>query len=424
MVQYLPMHLPVSLRYRQFRLLWLGLMISVAGSEMQTWALLWHVRTLSKLPIALGAIGLARVAPILVFSLFGGLLADSKNRRGVLFFTQAAMAAASLALALLTFTNRIRLWEMYLLTALSAVALAFDGPARNAVIANLVPPMHLPNAFSLISMARKTGAICGPALSGLVIATLGQGYTYLLNSVSFAAVILALVLMGDIPQAQSRVTLKVFDFGAIWEGIQFVRGSPMVLATMLLDFFATFFASANALLPIYVVDIYQAGGIAYGWLSAAQAMGATLAAVVISQMKEIHGQGRLLLISVFIFGLATVAFGLSRTVAVGMIALIAVGASDAVSTILRNTIRQMQTPDILRGRMVGINQMFYLGGPQLGELEAGALAQVAGAPIAVVTGGIATLGVVAWAALRWPALAKYHGSEPTPEPVINEVRLS
>jgi len=418
------MHLPVSLRYRQFRLLWLGLMISVAGSEMQTWALLWHVRTLSKLPIALGAIGLARVAPILVFSLFGGLLADSKNRRGVLFFTQAAMAAASLALALLTFTNRIRLWEMYLLTALSAVALAFDGPARNAVIANLVPPMHLPNAFSLISMARKTGAICGPALSGLVIATLGQGYTYLLNSVSFAAVILALVLMGDIPQAQSRVTLKVFDFGAIWEGIQFVRGSPMVLATMLLDFFATFFASANALLPIYVVDIYQAGGIAYGWLSAAQAMGATLAAVVISQMKEIHGQGRLLLISVFIFGLATVAFGLSRTVAVGMIALIAVGASDAVSTILRNTIRQMQTPDILRGRMVGINQMFYLGGPQLGELEAGALAQVAGAPIAVVTGGIATLGVVAWAALRWPALAKYHGSEPTPEPVINEVRLS
>jgi MFS family permease len=399
-------------------------MISVAGSEMQTWALLWHVRTLSKLPIALGAIGLARVAPILVFSLFGGLLADSKNRRGVLFFTQAAMAAASLALALLTFTNRIRLWEMYLLTALSAVALAFDGPARNAVIANLVPPMHLPNAFSLISMARKTGAICGPALSGLVIATLGQGYTYLLNSVSFAAVILALVLMGDIPQAQSRVTLKVFDFGAIWEGIQFVRGSPMVLATMLLDFFATFFASANALLPIYVVDIYQAGGIAYGWLSAAQAMGATLAAVVISQMKEIHGQGRLLLISVFIFGLATVAFGLSRTVAVGMIALIAVGASDAVSTILRNTIRQMQTPDILRGRMVGINQMFYLGGPQLGELEAGALAQVAGAPIAVVTGGIATLGVVAWAALRWPALAKYHGSEPTPEPVINEVRLS
>jgi MFS family permease len=418
------MHIPVSLRYRQFRLLWFGLMISVAGSEMQTWALLWHVRTLSKLPIALGAIGLARVAPIMLFSLIGGTLADSKSRRLVLFFTQGAMAATSLALALLTFTNRIELWEMYVLTGLSAVAVAFDGPARNAIIANLVPAAHLPNAFSMISIARKTGAICGPALSGLVIASLGQGYTYLLNALSFTAVILALVLMGNIPQAQSRTPLKLLDFGAIWAGIQFVRKSRIVLATMLLDFLATFFSSANALLPIYVVDIFRAGGIAYGWLSAAQAIGATTAALVISQRKGINRQGRVLLISVWVFGLATVAFGLSRTFASAMVALIVVGASDAVSTILRNTIRQMQTPDDLRGRMVSINQMFYLGGPQLGELEAGALAQITGAPIAVVSGGIATVGVVVWAALRWPSLLNYRGDEPTPHVALDEPRLN
>jgi MFS family permease len=418
------MHIPVSLRYRQFRLLWFGLMISVAGSEMQTWALLWHVRTLSKLPIALGAIGLARLAPIMLFSLIGGTLADSKSRRLVLFFTQGAMAATSLALALLTFTNRIELWEMYALTALSAVAVAFDGPARNAIIANLVPPAHLPNAFSMISIARKTGAICGPALSGLVIASLGQGYTYLLNALSFTAVILALVLMGNIPQAQSRTPRKLLDFGAIWEGIQFVRKSRIVLATMLLDFLATFFSSANALLPIFVVDIFRAGGIAYGWLSAAQAIGATTAALVISQRKGINRQGRVLLISVWVFGLATVAFGLSRTFASAMVALIVVGASDAVSTILRNTIRQMQTPDDLRGRMVSINQMFYLGGPQLGELEAGALAQITGAPIAVVSGGIATVGVVVWAALRWPSLLNYRGDEPTPHVALDEPRLN
>jgi MFS family permease len=418
------MHIPVSLRYRQFRLLWFGLMISVAGSEMQTWALLWHVRTLSKLPIALGAIGLARVAPIMLFSLIGGTLADSKSRRLVLFFTQGAMAATSLALALLTFTNRIELWEMYVLTGLSAVAVAFDGPARNAIIANLVPAAHLPNAFSMISIARKTGAICGPALSGLVIASLGQGYTYLLNALSFTAVILALVLMGNIPQAQSRTPLKLLDFGAIWAGIQFVRKSRIVLATMLLDFLATFFSSANALLPIYVVDIFRAGGIAYGWLSAAQAIGATTAALVISQRKGINRQGRVLLISVWVFGLATVAFGLSRTFASAMVALIVVGASDAVSTILRNTIRQMQTPDDLRGRMVSINQMFYLGGPQLGELEAGALAQITGAPIAVVSGGIATVGVVVWAARRWPSRLNYRGDEPTPHVALDEPRLN
>jgi len=313
---------------------------------------------------------------------------------------------------------------MYVLTGLSAVAVAFDGPARNAIIANLVPPAHLPNAFSMISIARKTGAICGPALSGVVIASLGQGYTYLLNALSFAAVILALVLMGNIPQALARTSLKLLDFAAIWEGIQFVRKSRIVLATMLLDFLATFFSSANALLPIFVVDIFRAGGVAYGWLSAAQAIGATLAALIISQRTGINRQGRVLLLSVLVFGLATVAFGVSRTFASGMLALIVVGASDAVSTILRNTIRQMQTPDDLRGRMVSINQMFYLGGPQLGELEAGALAQITGAPIAVVSGGIATVGVVVWAALRWPSLLSYRGDEPTPHVALDEPRLN
>jgi MFS family permease len=276
----------------------------------------------------------------------------------------------------------------------------------------------------MISIARKTGAICGPALSGLVIASLGQGYTYLLNALSFTAVILALVLMGNIPQAQSRTPLKLLDFGAICEGIQFVRKSRIVLATMLLDFLATFFSSANALLPIFVVDIFRAGGIAYGWLSAAQALGATTAALVISQRTGINRQGRVLLSAVLVFGLATVAFGVSRTFAGAMVALIVVGASDAVSTILRNTIRQMQTPDDLRGRMVSINQMFYLGGPQLGELEAGALAQISGAPIAVVSGGIATVGVVVWAALHWPSLLNYRGDEPTPHVALDEPRLN
>src|SRR3990170_4053571 len=159
---------PASLRHRRFRLLWAGLAISLAGSQTQVWALLWHIRELTNQPIALGGIGLARILPILVFSLVGGALADTVNRRNVLFITQSA-----LALAWLTLQDRIALWQIYLLTAVQAVAIAFDLPARQALVPNLVPPEDLPNAFSMQSIAFQTGSIVGPALSGLVIAYWG-----------------------------------------------------------------------------------------------------------------------------------------------------------------------------------------------------------------------------------------------------------
>jgi MFS family permease len=145
-------------------------MVSVAGTQMQLWALFWHIRTLTDKPIALGGVGLARILPIIVFSLIGGAVADVVNRRKVLFISQTSMAVAALALALLTFSGRVTLWHLYLLTAVQAVAIAFDTPARQALIPNLVPARDLPNAFSLGSIAFQTGAIVGPGLSGLVIA--------------------------------------------------------------------------------------------------------------------------------------------------------------------------------------------------------------------------------------------------------------
>jgi MFS family permease len=406
------LHVPPALRHRSFQLLWIGFIISVAGSQMQLWALFWHVRTLTDKPIALGGIGLARIAPIIVFSLVGGALADSINRRKLLFVTQSVMALTALGLAVLTFSGHIALWHIYALTAIQAVAISFDAPARQSMVPNLVPAKDLANAFSMTSIARQTGAIVGPALNGLVIAYLGQYYTYLFNAISYLAVIIALILMGSVSQQAApgkRVTVSLVDIRA---GITFILNHPIILSTMLLDFFATFFSSANTLMPIFARDVLNVGAVEYGWLSAAQSIGAMAAALIISQVSELRRQGAVFLGSVVVFGLSTIAFGMSRTVAMAMAGLILIGASDSVSTIIRNTIRQLQTPDYIRGRMTSVNQIFFMGGPQLGEMEAGIVAQVTSAPFAVVTGGIGCLVAVALIARRWPKIRRYNGDEP------------
>ena len=406
------LHIPPSLHHRRFRLLWLGLMISVAGTQMQTWALFWHIRTLTDQPIALGGVGLARIIPIIIFSLIGGSMADVLNRRVMMFITQSVMAMTALALAMLTISGQIALWHIYFLTAIQAVASAFDGPARQSLVPNLVPAHDLPNAFSLTSIAFQTGSIVGPALSGLVIAYWGQAVTYLINAVSYMAVLVALVLMGKVMQQADPTRRSAVSIPAIREGIQFIRNHPIILSTMIMDFFATFFSSANTLMPIFARDVLHVGAVEYGWLSAAQSIGAMTAALVISQINEIRRQGPIFLGAVVAFGLATIAFGMSRTVAMAMAGLIFIGASDSVSTIIRNTIRQLQTPDYIRGRMTSVNQIFFMGGPQLGEIEAGIVAQLFSAPFAVISGGIGCIVAVVLIARRWPQIRGYNGDEP------------
>ena len=288
------LHIPPSLHYRRFRLLWIGLGISIAGSQMQLWSLFWHIRELTDQPIALGGIGLARIVPLVVFSLIGGAIADVTNRRKVMFLTQSAMALVAVALGLLTLSGSISLWQIYALTAVQAVAAAFDLPARQALVPNLLPPKDLPNAFSMTSIAFQTGSIVGPALSGLVIASLGLQWVYFINAFTYLAVIWALLAMGSVHQEVQRTSKSLVSVKAIQEGVQFIIGHPIILSTMLMDFIATFFSSANTLMPIIARDVLKVGPVEYGWLSSAQSIGAMVAAVVISQLKEIRQQGRIL----------------------------------------------------------------------------------------------------------------------------------
>jgi MFS family permease len=386
---------------------------------MQIWALFWHIRELTDQPIAVSGIGLARILPVIIFSLIGGALADSANRRKIIFVTQSAAALLALALGLFTQFGHITIWHIYVITAFSAIAIAFDGPARQALVPNLVPAKDLPNAFSLTSIAFQTGSVVGPALSGIVIAVWGQQAVYYINAASFLAVIFALVLMGDIPQKIAKSNNGI-SLSSIGDGIRFILSKPIIFSTMILDFIATFFASANTLMPFIARDVLRVGVVEYGWLSAAQSVGAVTVALIISQVRELRRQGPLFLGSVFVFGAATIVFGLSIHFIVAWIALALTGAADGLSTIIRNTIRQLQTPDHIRGRMTSVNQIFFQGGPQLGEIEAGAVAQLFGAPFAIVSGGIGCIVGLGLIICKWPQMFSFDGHEPLPSPVITD----
>jgi MFS family permease len=403
----------VALQHRNFRLLWSGLLISFSGSNMQTAALLWHVSLLvppNKRPIALGMVGLVRLMPIVFFSIAGGTLADAWDRRRVMLITQTGMAITALALAVLTFRGLSHPWPLYALAAIGASFGAFDAPARQSLTPTLVPRDHLPNAISLHAIAVQLSSVVGPTIGGLIIATLGIEWVYALNAVTFVCVIAALRMMRDVP-ARSATDTGDFSIRAVREGFSFVFSSPIIRSTMLLDFFATFFSSATALLPIFAQDILQVGARGYGWLYAAPSVGAVLTSIVmVRSIERIERRGVVLLWAVCAYGTATIVFGLSHSFPLTFLCLAVSGAADTVSMVLRNVIRQLGTPDHLRGRMTGINMVFFQGGPQLGELEAGLVAQWIGPRASVVTGGAGCLIAAGWIAARTPALRKYRRS--------------
>ncbi|MEO5618666.1 MAG: MFS transporter [Candidatus Eisenbacteria bacterium] len=404
-----------ALQHRNFRLLWTGQLVSMAGSMMQSAAILWHVSLLvpeSQRGLALGMVGLVRVLPIIGFSLLGGLAADALDRRRVMLVTQAGMALAASALALLTFQGVTALWPIYLLAALGSAFGSFDGPARQSLIPNLVPREHLPNAITLNTIMFQTASVLGPALGGLVIAGWGVAWAYAINAISFLFVIAALLLMRDAP-ARAAGARGEISLAALREGLRFVFRAPLIRSTMLLDFFATFFASATALLPIFAQDILHVGAQGYGLLSAAPSVGAMLAGLALVPLAErIDHRGRTLLWAVAGFGLATIAFGVAKDFAMAFACLALTGATDTVSMVIRNVIRQMHTPDALRGRMTSVNMIFFMGGPQLGELEAGLVAHGFGAVVSVVTGGIGCLVATGWVAARTPELRAYRREAP------------
>ena len=364
---------------------------------MQLVAINWHVYLLTKSAFALGLVGLARVVPIVLCSLVGGVVADAVNRKRLMLGSQTLMLACAAALALVTWMGLTAVWPIYVLTAIAAAATAFDAPARQALLPALVPTKDFPNAVSLAFVAFQIAMMLGPAVAGRSLAVYGPAMVYALNAASFVAVIVALVLMrasGRSDVGEDGATKNAVNVDALTEGVRFVWRTPIMVQTMLLDFVATFFASATALLPIFAAEVLYVGADGLGWLAAAPAVGAAVAGLFMARTGKWPKPGATVLVAVAVYGLATLGFGLSRVFWFSLVMLAVTGAADTVSTVIRQTIRQLITPDRLRGRMTSVNMIFFMGGPQLGELEAGILATLIGAPLSVVAGGIGCLVAV------------------------------
>jgi MFS family permease len=399
-----------ALKHRDFRLLWLGQIVSVTGSQMQFVAINWHVYILTKSAFALGLVGLFRGLPIIVCSLVGGVLADAVDRRRLMIVTQTVMLICAAGLTAATLGGLRSVWPIYLLSCLASAATAFDIPARQSLMPNLVPTEDFQNAVSLGMVVFNVATISGPAIAGFILAGSGPAIIYGINALSFLAVIAALAAMSVSGRPEIEVDRrKALSFTALKEGLQFVWRTPIIVQTMTLDFAATFFGSATLLLPVFAQERLHVDARGYGFLAAAPALGSVVTALLMARLGTFRRQGRTVVVSVAIFGVATAAFGLSTIFWLSLLLLAITGAADTVSTVLRQTIRQLVTPNYLRGRMTSINMMFFMGGPQLGELEAGSLAHFIGAPLSVITGGFGSLICACIAAIKSKSLMDYEG---------------
>ena len=422
-----------ALRHRDFRRLALSQLVSMVGTQMQVVGLNWHVYLLTGSPLALGLVGLTRVLPIILFSMWGGILADRADRRRVMLWTQGTMALLSLTLAAVTLFGKDHVAILYLLNALLAAAGSFDNPARQALIPRLVPPAELGGAIALNLTFFQTALIGGPGLAGLLIAGTGSGWLtagtalatlganaktgslallYALNALSYLTVLWAVATLRTSGKVENPPGSHVTPLASLREGLRFVLTTPLLVWTSALDFFATFFSGAMSLLPIVADRVLGVGPAGYGWLAAAPALGALAGSLYTSLLPLPRRQGHLLLGSVAAYGVATIAYGLSRSFVFTFLALAGTGLADVVSTVIRQTLRQLITPDGLRGRMTGVNMIFFMGGPQLGELEAGLVASlfssaVLGVTVSIVSGGIATLLAAAVVAASTRVVREY-----------------
>jgi len=392
-----------ALRSRDFRLLFVGQLVSLTGSQMQTVAVPYQIYKLTNSSLALGFIGLCRVIPVILFALGGGVIADALDRRRLMMLSQTLMAACSITLAVTTRTGHITPTIMYVVIGLGGAALALDSPARQSLIPLLVPRAHLANAIGLHAMAWEIAAIAGPSLAGLIIAWRGVFPVYVLDAASFAAVLVALLAMHH--RAPPRASANI-SIGAAIDGLRFLARTPLILSTMVLDAVATFFAGSLLLLPVYADRILAVGPRGLGLLYAAQPAGAALAAMLLATRPTIHRQGAAVLVSIAIYGASVAAFGVSPWLPLSLGLLAVSGAADTVSMVVRQTLRQMLTPDELRGRMTSVNMIFFIGGPQLGEFEAGVVARAAGPRFSVASGGVACVVAAVVTALVVPSLRK------------------
>jgi MFS family permease len=364
----------------------------------------WHVFTLSGSEAALGTIGLVQFVPALLLTLVGGAVADAYDRRRIMRLAQLPYLLTACLLFFATREDAVSVPLIYAAVFSNAIAAAFDNPARQAMLPSLVALEAFPRAVTISSTVMALALATGPALGGLLIAGFGVEAAYAAYAVLVTGSLLGL---GFVRPLRTLASSRTPGWQAVREGLAFVRGNPVVLGCMALDMFAVILGGAAALLPVFASDILQVGPRGYGLLASSLEIGALAMSVVLLVRRPLERAGPALLVTVAVYGLATVGFGLSRSFPLSVALYMLVGAADQVSVVLRQTAVQLSTPDALRGRVSAVNMLFIHASNQLGAAESGYLAALTSATFAVVAGGIGCLLVVAWTAWRLPELRRY-----------------
>jgi MFS family permease len=399
-----------ALRVPDYRRLLDVLVLSGLGGEMQAVAVGWELYQRTDSAAALGLTGLAHFLPVLLLSLPAGHAADRYSRKRILLMALGLSALASAGLAALSF-GQGPIPLIYLCLALVGCARAFNAPARSSLLPQLVPPHLLGNAVTWNSSGWQLASVSGPALGGLVLAYTNQpAVAYMLAGCC------ALVGAGLIASVRPRPFASSADLnarGSLLAGVSFVWRTELLLAAITLDLFAVLLGGATALLPIYAKDILGVGPAWLGWLRSAPAIGAVCMALVLAHLPPLRRAGRTLLWSVAGFGAATIGFGLSGDPVLSFVLLALTGALDNISVVVRGTLMQTLTPDVLRGRVAAVNTVFISSSNELGAFESGMTADWFGPVASVVGGGVGTILVVVAVMLRWPRLLTLGQLHPT-----------
>ena len=393
-----------ALRFRDFRLFWIGLFISNVGTWMQMTAISWMLYDITHSPLQLGLNGLFRAVPSIALGIFGGTMADRYDRKRLMLATQITSMLLAFALGVLDQTGRIQVWHIYAMTALSAVVNALDGPARQALYPSLVPPSALPNAIALNALLWKGTALIGPSLAGIAISTVGTDGAFYANAASFLAVVVALLMM----KTRSVRVGTTGDFlQELKEGVAYVRGQNLILAIMVMEGVSSVFGLDPAMLTIFARDILQVGASGLGFLQSARGAGAVIGSALMLAMSDTRAQGKILFVSAILYGATFALFGVSSSYPLSLALILLMGAADTVWGAARNIILQIQTPDGMRGRVMGVFTLSNRGIHPLGQTETGLVVPLIGAREATVLGGLLVAGVTLLTAAKVPRLVHF-----------------
>lgn len=389
----------------QYRRLWLSQGASQFARQSAALALPYQVYALTNSTLSIGGLAVATIAALLLFALPGGGLADAMDRRRLLVVAQAGQVVVSLALAMLAFQPQPPVMALYVLTFASAALVTIERPARRAALPRLVSLERLPSALVLDSAVTQIARVGGPAFAGGLIVSLGLPAVYFLGAVFFGISLLSVIRL---PRLFPEGTPAPLSAGGLVDGLQFVRRNPVLLSSLVIDLSAMTFGLPVALFPVLARDVFGGGPDVLGLLVAAPAIGAVVGTVGSGWIGRVASQGRGVIIAVVVWALAIIAFGLTLwSLPLALIMLGISGAADVVSTVFRGAILQTATPDAMRGRVSALQTLAFQGGPRLGDLEATTVAAFAGAPFAVLSGGVLCLAFTALVVLGFPALAAF-----------------